>query len=101
IEDNVDAMKSMASGEADVYDKRATELKAKLEEIEISNSWVLSLREDAPVIPPMYGTGNGGGSNRATVEKQNADALRNQQMTIESLKDQQLRIEQQLNEDEK
>jgi capsular polysaccharide biosynthesis protein/uncharacterized HAD superfamily protein len=98
IADNVAAMKNLASGETEVLNQRATELSAKLHELELTNPWLLNLREDAPVIPAPYaGGGNRGGSS----VRVNADAERSQTMTVESLKDQQYKLEQQLVEIEK
>ncbi len=99
INDNVEAMRHLASGETDVLNQRASELSAKLHELELSYPWVLNLREDAPVIPAPYA---GGSYNRgATQAKVNADAERNQTMTVEGLRDQQYKLEQQLAEIEK
>jgi succinoglycan biosynthesis transport protein ExoP len=98
IADNVDAMKHLASGETDVLNQRASELSAKLHELELSYPWLLNLREDAPVIPSPY---TGGASRGASQAKVNADADRNQTMTVEGLRDQQYKLEQQLAEFEK
>lgn len=100
IADNVEAMKSLASGETEVLNQRATELSAKLHQLELANSWLLNLREDAPVIPSPYASG-GGGNRGASQARVNIEAERNQTMTVENLKDQQYRLEQQLAEIEK
>ncbi len=86
IADNVQAMQSQVSGEADVLRQRAADLSSQLHELEEKASWLLSLKEDAPVVP----TGSGG---RGTVS---AEALRAQQMTVENLKDQQYKLQQEL-----
>lgn len=98
IADNVKVMESLASGETEILNTRAQELSAKLRDMELAHPWLMSLREDMPMLPPMYGGGSngGGGGNAAAVAKANADTLRNQTMTIESLKDQQYKLEQQL-----
>jgi uncharacterized protein involved in exopolysaccharide biosynthesis len=99
IADNVEAMKSLASGETEVLNQRATELSAKLHQLELANSWLLNLREDAPIIPSPYA--GGGGNRGASQARVNIEAERNQTMTVENLKDQQYRLEQQLAEIEK
>lgn len=104
IADNVEAMKNLASGETEVLNQRATELSAKLHELELANPWLLNLREDAPMIPYPYAAGSsaGSGGSRATSQARvNVEAERNQTMTVENLKDQQYRLEQQLAEIEK
>jgi uncharacterized protein involved in exopolysaccharide biosynthesis len=104
IADNVEAMKNLASGETEVLNQRASELSAKLHELELANSWLLNLREDAPMIPYPYAANSGGssGGSRATSQARvNVEAERNQTMTVENLKDQQYRLEQQLAEIEK
>lgn len=99
IADNVQAMESLASGETEILNTRAKELAERLRGMESSHPWLLTLREDMPVLPT--GGGGGGGSNAAAVAKANADTMRNQTMTIEGLKDQQYKLEQQLAEVEK
>ncbi len=102
IADNVEAMKNLASGETEVLNQRATELSAKLHELELANPWLLNLREDAPMIPSPYASNGGGsGSRGASQARVNIEAERNQTMTVENLKDQQYRLEQQLAEIEK
>jgi capsular polysaccharide biosynthesis protein len=100
IADNVEAMKNLASGETEVLNQRATELSARLHELELANPWLLNLREDAPVIPSPY-TSGGAGSRGTSQARVNIEAERNQTMTVENLKDQQYRLEQQLAEIEK
>jgi polysaccharide biosynthesis transport protein len=104
IADNVEAMKNLASGETEVLNQRATELSAKLHELELANPWLLNLREDAPMIPYPYAANSGastGGSRATSQARVNVEAERNQTMTVENLKDQQYRLEQQLAEIEK
>lgn len=104
IADNVEAMKNLASGETEVLNQRASELSAKLHELELANPWLLNLREDAPMIPYPYAANSGGhtGGSRGTSQARvNVEAERNQTMTVENLKDQQYRLEQQLAEIEK
>jgi polysaccharide biosynthesis transport protein len=102
IADNVEAMKNIASGETEVLNQRAGELAAKLHDLELSNPWLLNLREDAPMIPYPYGGNSGStGSRGISQARVNMDAERNQTMTVEGLKDQQYRLEQQLAEIEK
>lgn len=103
IADNVEAMKNIASGETEVLNQRAGELSAKLHDLELSNPWLLNLREDAPMIPYPYGgnSGTSSGSRGISQARVNIDAERNQTMTVEGLKDQQYRLEQQLAEIEK
>ena len=102
IADNVEAMKNLASGETEVLNQRASELSTKLHDLELANSWLLNLREDAPIIPYPY-SGNGAitGSRGPSQARVNVEAERNQTMTVENLKDQQYRLEQQLAEIEK
>jgi succinoglycan biosynthesis transport protein ExoP len=103
IADNVEAMKNIASGETEVLNQRASELSTKLHDLELGNPWLLNLREDAPVIPYPYGgnVSSSNGSRGPSQTRVNIEAERNQTMTVENLKDQQYRLEQQLAEIEK
>jgi uncharacterized protein involved in exopolysaccharide biosynthesis len=101
IADNVEAMKNLASGETEILNQRATELSAKLHELELANSWLLNVREDAPVIPYAASGGYAGGSHGSSQARVNVEAERNQTMTVENLRDQQYRLEQQLAEIDK
>ncbi|MEW6209974.1 MAG: GNVR domain-containing protein [Acidobacteriota bacterium] len=87
IADNVAAMQSYASGEADVLRQRATEISTQLRDLEEKDPWLLSLKEDAPLAPPSGGQRNTGPS---------LDAIRASRMTIEGLKDQQYKLQQQI-----
>lgn len=100
IANNVEAMRTLASGETEILNQRAGELSTKLHDLELANPWLLNLREDAPVIP-YGGVSAGGGSRGASQARVNIEADRNQTMTVENLKDQQYRLEQQLAEIEK
>jgi uncharacterized protein involved in exopolysaccharide biosynthesis len=99
IKDNVEAIQKNVSGEVQVLDQRAEELSAQLHELEVSHPWLLTLREDMPIIP-VFATG-GGASNAASVAKANADAARSHNMSVEGLKDQQEKLQKQLAEVEK
>jgi uncharacterized protein involved in exopolysaccharide biosynthesis len=87
IADNVAAMQSYASGEADVLRQRATEISTQLRDLEEKDPWLLSLKEDAPLAPPAVGQRSAGPS---------LDAIRASRMTIEGLKDQQYKLQQQI-----
>lgn len=87
IADNIAAMQSYASGEADVLRQRATEISTQLRDLEEKDPWLLSLKEDAPLAPPTGGPRNMGPS---------LDAMRASRMTIEALKDQQYKLQQQI-----
>ncbi|HEY7545183.1 MAG TPA: GNVR domain-containing protein [Blastocatellia bacterium] len=87
IADNVAAMQSYASGEADVLRQRAAEISTQLRDLEEKDPWLLSLKEDAPLAPPTSGPRNLGPS---------LDAIRASKMTIEGLKDQQYKLQQQI-----
>lgn len=87
IEENVRAMESQASGEADVLRQRAAELSSQLRELEQKGPWLMALKEDMPV--PLAGSGGRGGGV-------SLEAVRAQQMNIESLKDQQYKLQQQM-----
>jgi capsular polysaccharide biosynthesis protein len=87
IEENVKAMESQASGEADVLRQRAAELSSQLHDLEQKGPWLMTLKEDTPVAPAGSGARGGGVS---------LEAVRAQQMNIENLKDQQYKIQQQM-----
>ncbi|HJQ23218.1 MAG TPA: hypothetical protein VKA60_04835 [Blastocatellia bacterium] len=75
-----------SSAEAEALRQRALELSARLREMEEKSPWLLGLKDAAPVAA-------------ASVPRSaapSADALRAQQLTIESLKDRQYLIQQQL-----
>lgn len=92
ITDNVQAMQSHASGEADVLRQRAAELSSELHELEQKDPWLLTLKEDMPVTF----------LNAPARSSQPAfDAVRAQQMTIEGLKDQQYKLQQQISDVER
>jgi protein tyrosine kinase modulator len=93
IADNVKAMESAASGEADVLRQRAAQISAQLHDLEEKGPWLLTLKEDTPIMPQM---GNGGGQSA-----QRAADMRLQQMSIENLKDQQYKLQQQIADLEK
>ncbi len=99
IKENVEAIQKNVSGEAQVLDQRAEELSTKLHELEVSHPWLLTLREDMPIIP-MFAM-NGGGGNAASVAKANADATRAHTLSVEGLQDQQEKLQKQLAEVEK
>ncbi len=88
IEENIKAMESQASGEADVLRQRAAELSAQLHDLEQKGPWLMNLKEDTPIAPASSGSRGGGGVS--------LEAVRSQQMSIENLKDQQYKIQQQM-----
>jgi uncharacterized protein involved in exopolysaccharide biosynthesis len=87
IADNVQAMQSQAAGEADVLRQRAAELSSHLRELEQKDPWLLTLKEDMPVAFL---------NAPARSAQPSFDAMRAQQMTIEGLKDQQYKLQQQI-----
>jgi uncharacterized protein involved in exopolysaccharide biosynthesis len=87
IADNVAAMQSYASGEADVLRQRAVEISSQLRNLEDKSPWLLSLKEDAPLAPAAGVQRSAGPS---------LEALRASKMTIEGLKDQQYKLQQQI-----
>jgi succinoglycan biosynthesis transport protein ExoP len=92
IADNVQAMQSQASGEADVLRQHAAELSSKLHELEQKDPWLLTLKEDMPVTFL---------NAPARSSQPSVDAVRAQQMTIEGLKDQQYKLQQQITDVER
>jgi succinoglycan biosynthesis transport protein ExoP len=92
IAENIQALKSNASGEAEVLRQQAAELASRLREMEQKAPWLLTLREDAPVAPP-----------KATARSATSSvaAMRLEQMAIETLKDQQYKLQQQINDVER
>ncbi|HYP28480.1 MAG TPA: GNVR domain-containing protein [Blastocatellia bacterium] len=89
IEENIKAMEAQASGEADVLRQRAAELSSQLRDLEQKGPWLMNLKEDAPIAPAGAGVRGGGVS---------LEAIRTQQMSIENLKDQQYKIQQQMSD---
>ena len=75
----------LPSAEAEALRQRALELSARLREMEERSPWLLGLKEAAPIAAA---------APRSAAPS--ADALRAQQLTIESLKDRQYLIQQQL-----
>jgi uncharacterized protein involved in exopolysaccharide biosynthesis len=71
-----------ASAETETLRQRALELSARLREMEERSPWLLSIKDTAPAAPRSVAP--------------STDALRAQQLTIESLKDRQYLIQQQL-----
>lgn len=88
IAENVAAMQSQVSGEVDVLRQRATELAAQLRDLEQQGPWLLTLKEDALIAPAAAATVRSTGPS--------LEAIRAQQMSIESLKDQQYKLQQQI-----
>jgi uncharacterized protein involved in exopolysaccharide biosynthesis len=76
---------SPSSAETEVLRQRAIELSARLRELEEKAPWLLALKDAAPVAPA---------APRSAAPS--AEAVRAQQLTIESLKDRQYLIQQQL-----
>ena len=89
IAENVQALESEASGQADVLKARSTELSAQLHEMEIKSPWLISLREDSPLALPA-GIFQSAGSS--------VDSIRQHQMAIGTIRDQQYKIQQQIDE---
>jgi capsular polysaccharide biosynthesis protein len=75
------------SGEADQLRKRAVELSAGMRELEEKAPWLITLKDAAAASSPAQPSRNA---------QPSAEALRAQQMTIESLKDRQYLIQQQM-----
>ena len=78
---------SPAGAEAQGLRKRAQDISIQLRQLEEKNPWLLAARSDLSLIKP---------SMPAQSSHPSAEAIRAQQMTIESLKDQQYKIQQQL-----
>jgi capsular polysaccharide biosynthesis protein len=78
---------SPAVAEAQVLRKRAQDISIQLRELEEKDPWLLGVRSDLSLIKP---------SLPAQRSRPSPEAIRAQQMTIESLKDQQYKIQQQL-----
>lgn len=90
IGENMKAIESQVSGEADVLRQRAAELSGELRQLEEKTPWLMTLKEDAPMAPaPGTGVRSAGPS---------LDAVRAQQMSIENLKDQQYKLQQQISD---
>ena len=87
IAENVQAMASQASGEISILQKRSSELSSQLHELEQRAPWLISLKEDSP--PPAVGP-------VGRWAQPSLDALRSQQMTLGTLKDQQYKLQQQI-----
>lgn len=78
---------SLALSEAEVVRKRATDIAIQLWELEHKDPWLTGVRSDLSVTTPSL-------SSRSS--QPSPEAIRAQQMTIDSLKDQQYKIHQQL-----
>ncbi|MGH9764335.1 MAG: hypothetical protein ACREDR_35640, partial [Blastocatellia bacterium] len=50
ISDNINAITSQVSGEADVLDQRSRELAAQLHQMESKSPWLIYVKEDGPLI---------------------------------------------------
>jgi capsular polysaccharide biosynthesis protein len=88
IAENTGAVPSQSTGgEADQLRLRATELSSQLHQLEEKAPWLLAINEAATAAPA---------TPAARSLQRSADAARAQQMTIESLKDRQYLIQQQL-----
>lgn len=77
---------SSAISEVEVLKKRAADISIQLRELEANDPWLVGVRSDAAATPPQ--------PYRSS--QPSPDAIRAQQMTIESLRDQQYKIQQQL-----
>ena len=86
IAENVRAMQSEVSGEADVLDRRARELTEQLHGMELKSPWLISLKEDSPVIPQPAGHAAG----------PSKEAVRTQEMAVGNIRDQQYKLQQQI-----
>ena len=89
IADNVQALESEAAGQSDVLKTRSTELSAQLHEMEIKSPWLISLKEDSPMAIPT-----GGFQSTAP----SMEAFRQQQMTLGTIRDQQYKVQQQIDD---
>lgn len=78
---------SLASSDAEVVRKRADDIAIQLRELEHKDPWLTGVRPDPSVTSPSP-------SSRSS--QPSPEAIRAQQMTIDSLKDQQYKIHQQL-----
>ena len=87
IADNVRTLESEASGQADVLDRRAAEVSGQLHEMETRSPWLISLKDDAPLALPT-----GGYQSHAPA----LEAFRQQQMTMGTIRDQQYKLQQQI-----
>jgi uncharacterized protein involved in exopolysaccharide biosynthesis len=87
IADNVQALQSEASGEAEVLDRRARELSDELHSMESKQPWLMSLKEDAPLVGPPVARGSGLPS---------AESVRTHEITMGNLKDRQYSLQQQI-----
>ena len=83
IADNITAVQDLVSSQAAVLRQRASEVSAQLKGLEQKAPWLISLREDAPI--------SVGGGSRGS-----AQATRQQQMAVETLRDQQYKSQQQI-----
>jgi succinoglycan biosynthesis transport protein ExoP len=87
IDDNVQALQSEATGEAEVLSKRALELSDQLHSMESKLPWLMSLKEDAPLVGPVTKGPSGLPSQ---------EAVRGHEITMGNLKDQQYSLQQQI-----
>lgn len=78
---------SSALSEAEVVRKRATDIAIQLRGLEHKDPWLTGVRSDLSVTTPSLSSGS---------SQPSPEAIRAQQMTIDSLKDQQYKIHQQL-----
>lgn len=76
---------SSSTSEADVLHNRATDISVQLRDLEENNPWLLGIRSDISVV-----------SQPARSYQPSAEAMRAQQMSLESLKDQLYKFQQQL-----
>ena len=76
-----------SAGEIDLLRQRAVDISSQLRQLEERAPWLLAINEAAAVAPAPSG---------AQISQPSADTLRAQQMTIESIKDRQYLIQQQL-----
>ncbi|MCI0489876.1 MAG: hypothetical protein L0229_25065 [Blastocatellia bacterium] len=84
---HVAAIESQVSGETDAIRLRVTELSADMRRLEEKNPWLLTLKEDSLLTPQPSVPRRSGPS---------PEAIRAQQMTIEGLKDQEYKLQQNL-----
>lgn len=78
---------SSTGSEAEPLRNRAAEISTQLRKLEAKDSWLVGVRSDAAVTAP---------AQQSRSAQRSPEAIRAQQMTIESLKDQQYKIQQQL-----
>jgi capsular polysaccharide biosynthesis protein len=88
IEENSKPLQAQStSGEAETLRQRAVEISSQLHQLEEKAPWLLTVSEAAPIAPA---------TPVERISQASAEAIRAQQMTIESLKDRQYLIQQQL-----